>query len=75
MVWLDNLFSSIKLFKRLKSLSIGAAGTIKTTHIKQEEMDNRAIDKNTKGQIESKKKVPTKYFLALFMDLKLSYNK
>ena len=42
-------------------------------------MGNKAIDinkdKNTKGQIKGKEKVPAKYFLALLIDLKLSYNK
>ena len=78
-VWLDNLFSSIKLFKWLRSLGIGAAGTVRTIHTKQEEMGNKAIDinkdKNTKGQIKGKEKVPAKYFLVLLMDLKLSHDK
>ncbi len=38
-------------------------------------MGNRAIDKNTKGQIEGKKKVLVKHFLASLIDLKLSHNK
>jgi hypothetical protein len=37
-VWLDNLFSSVKLFERLRSLGIGAAGTVRTTRTKREEM-------------------------------------
>ncbi|OCK74316.1 hypothetical protein K432DRAFT_398181 [Lepidopterella palustris CBS 459.81] len=37
-VWLDNLFSSVKLFERLRSLRIGAAGTVRTTRTKREEM-------------------------------------
>src|SRR5882762_2603850 len=45
MVWLDNLFSSIKLFERLRSLGIGAAGTVRTTRTKREEMGDGAIDK------------------------------
>ena len=38
MVWLDNLFSSIKLFERLRSLGIRAAGTVWTTRTRQEEI-------------------------------------
>ena len=42
-------------------------------------MGDKAIDinkdKNIKGQIKGKKKVPAKYFLALLIDLKLSHNK
>ena len=37
-VWLDNLFSSVKLFKRLRSLGIGAAGTVRTTRTRREEI-------------------------------------
>ena len=79
MVWLDNLFSSVKLFKRLRSLGIGAVGTIRTTRIKREEMGDKAMDinedKNIKEQIKGKKKVPTKRFSASLIDLKLSHNK
>lgn len=38
-------------------------------------MGERAIDKNTNRQIESKKKVFAKYFLVLLTDLKWSHNK
>ena len=37
-IWLNNLFSSIKLFKRLQSLRIGAVGTVRTTRTRQEEL-------------------------------------
>jgi len=78
-VWLDNLFSSVKLFKRLRSLGIGAAGTVRTTRTKREEMGDKAMDinkdKNTKGQTKGKEKVPAKHFSASLMDLKLSHDK
>ena len=42
-------------------------------------MGNKAIDinedKNIKGQIKGKEKVPAKYFSALLIDLKLSHDK
>jgi len=37
-VWLDNLFSSVKLFERLRELGIGAAGTVRTTRTRREEL-------------------------------------
>ncbi len=36
---------------------------------------NKAINKNIKGQTEGKKKMPTKHFLVLLIDLKISHNK
>ena len=41
MVWLDNLFSSIKLFKRLRSLGIRAARMVRIIRIK---IGDKAID-------------------------------
>ena len=46
-VWLDNLFTSIRLFQRLQKEGIGGTGTvktIKTKHKKQEE-SNRLYNK------------------------------
>lgn len=37
-MWLNNLFSSVKLFERLRELGIGAAGTVRTTRIRQKEL-------------------------------------
>ena len=36
-VWLDNLFISVKLLIRLRGLSIGGVGTVRTTKTKREE--------------------------------------
>jgi hypothetical protein len=36
-VWLDNLFISVKLLTKLRCLSIGGAGTVRTTKTKREE--------------------------------------
>jgi len=35
-VWLDNLFTSVKLLSQLKKLGVGAAGTVRTTNTKRE---------------------------------------
>lgn len=49
-VWLDNLFSSVKLFKELRSLGIGAAGTVRASNSKREEeqvaikLDNSSVE-------------------------------
>ena len=37
-VWLNNLFSSVKLFKRLQELGIRVAGTVRITYTRQEEL-------------------------------------
>ena len=36
-IWLDNLFTSVKLLTRLRELGIGGAGTVRTTKTKREE--------------------------------------
>ena len=38
-VWLDNLFTSARLLQKLREFEIGAAGTVRTTNTKREEMD------------------------------------
>ena len=35
-VWLDNLFTSVKLLTRLRGLGIGGAGTVRTTKTERE---------------------------------------
>ena len=35
-VWMDNLFTSVKLLTQLKKLGVGAAGTVRTTNTKRE---------------------------------------
>ena len=37
-VWLNNLFSSVKLFERLRELGIGVVGIVRTTRIRREEL-------------------------------------
>ena len=43
-IWLNNLFLSIKLFKQLQTLRIGAVGIVRTTKIKREEMGDEEAD-------------------------------
>jgi transposase IS4-like protein len=40
-VWLDNLFTSARLLKRLRDFGIGGAGTVRTTKTKREEKESR----------------------------------
>jgi len=72
-IWLNNLFCSVKLFKRLHGLSIRAAGTIQTTKTKQEENGEQEanIVEEQKGRTKHKKKVPAEGFSPLLTDLKL----
>jgi hypothetical protein len=35
-IWMDNLFTSVKLLSQLKKMGIGAAGTVRTTKTKRE---------------------------------------
>jgi hypothetical protein len=44
-VWLDNLFTSARLLKRLRDFGIGGAGTVRTTKTKREEKEIKARDK------------------------------
>jgi len=45
-VWLDNLFSSARLFKTLRGLGIGAAGTVRTSKTRREEQEERRSENN-----------------------------
>ena len=77
-VWLDNLIYSVKLFERLRSLGIGAAGTVRTTKTKREEIGDEAVDvekaveENIQGKTTQKKKVAAENFSPLLTDLKIS---
>jgi len=51
-VWVDNLFSSIKLFERLREEGIGAAGTIRTSRTRRKE----SLAKKLKKQSAAAKK-------------------
>ena len=54
-VWLDNLFTSARLLKRLRDLGIGGAGTVRTTKTQREEKETRDMAKEkTKGKAKGK---------------------
>ena len=57
-VWLDNLFTFIKLLHRLQELGIGGTGTVHTTKTKREELNKAKSNKKgqEKGQEEGQKK-------------------
>ena len=73
-VWLDNLFTSVKLLTRLRGLGIGAAGTVRTTKTKREEQGdlegNIAVDTTLGGR----KKVPAEQMDQRLVDLKLTHS-
>ena len=68
-VWLDNLFTSVKLLTRLRQLGIGGAGTVQTTRTKREELGDAEGDVLIDGG-GTKRKVPTEQ-----IDKRLSYLK
>lgn len=43
-VWIDNLFTSARLLQKLRESRIGAAGTVRTTNRKREEIDTNKTD-------------------------------
>jgi Transposase IS4 len=49
-IWLDNLFTSVKLLQELRRLGIGGAGTVRTTKTKRKELDEKKESK--KEQID-----------------------
>lgn len=71
-VWLDNLFTSVKLLTRLRGLGIGGAGTVRTTKTKREELGDSEGDIliNSGG---SKKKIPTEQIDERLSHLKLHH--
>ena len=74
-VWLDNLFTSVKLLTRLRDLGIGGAGTVQTTRTKRKEQGD--LEGDIKEAItaagKAKKKVPTKQISQRLAELKLTY--
>jgi len=53
-IWLDNLFTSIKLLYQLWELGIGGVGIVRTIKMKCKELDK--AKGNKKGQEEGQKK-------------------
>ena len=75
-VWLDNLFTSVKLLTRLRGLGIGAAGTVRTTKTQREEQGdlegNIEVATTTKGK-KKKKKVLAEQINQTLVELKLTH--
>lgn len=59
-VWVDNLFSSVKLFERLRREGIGAAGTVRTSRTKREEDLDRKESKKQSGVVKRRRGRPRK---------------
>lgn len=52
-VWLDNLFTSARLLKRLRDFGIGGAGTVRTTKTKREEKETRDMARAKERGLEA----------------------
>ena len=73
-VWLDNLFTSIKLLTKLRGLGIGAAGTVRTTKTQREEQGDLEGDIEVATKGEKKKKVPAEQISQTLVELKLTHS-
>jgi Transposase IS4 len=75
-VWLDNLFTSVKLCTRLRDLGIGCAGTVRTTKTQREEQGGEEgdiqVEETAAGQ--RKRKVPAEQFSRQLQELKLTHS-
>ena len=72
-VWLDNLFLSVKLLSRLRDKGIGAVGIVRTTKTKRE-----VIDEDFSPIVEPRKYIlkidPPEHINNSLAELKLTYN-
>lgn len=64
-VWLDNLFTSVRLLQRLRAEGIGAVGTVRTVKTRREEQEYE--DDNAARK-------PKEHMSSELVDLKLYYN-
>ena len=67
-VWLNNLFTSVRLLQRLQAEGIGAAGTIRTVRTKRKEQEGKDHDGGDANCQPKEQISPT------LVDLKLYYN-
>jgi hypothetical protein len=72
-VWLDNLFTSVKLLTRLRGLSIGGAGTVRTTKTERETKGGEEGDILTYAAGRKKVKVTAEQINHRLADLKLTH--
>ena len=71
-IWLDNLFTSVKLLAQLHEEGIGAAGTVQTTKTRREVVEEWDT-KRTEPALGTKK-APPKQIDRSLSDLKLVYS-
>ena len=70
-VWIDNLFTSARLLKRLRDLGIGGAGTVRTTKTKREEKETKARDKAKEKETDPQSQVTCTHNSMVIRYLKL----
>lgn len=69
-IWLDNLFTSMRLLTQLKEEGFGAAGTVRTGKTKREILEEKTGTKAQKGQLP---KEHNRGLEPSLVDLKLDY--
>ena len=73
-IWLDNLFTSVKLLIRLRKLGIGGAGTVRTTRTERERKGGGKGDiLNKTAGSKRKIKVPAEQIDERLVNLKLTH--
>jgi hypothetical protein len=72
-VWLNNLFTSVKLLTRLRGLGIRGAGTVRTTKTEREKKGGEEGDILVNAGGRKKVKVTTKQIDQRLADLKLTH--
>ena len=72
MVWVDNLFTSAKLFRRLKEEGFGAAGTVRLSNTKRERIEGSS---GTAAQRRNQQLEPNRGLPLWIMELRTKYEK
>jgi hypothetical protein len=76
-IWLDNLFISVKLLTRLRELRVGAVGTVRITRTERERRGGLKgdilVNKSTGSRKKVKVKVPAKQIDKRLADPKLTH--
>lgn len=71
-VWLDNLFISVKLLTQLRELGIKGAGTVQITRTKREEQGD--FEGDIEEAVGRRKKVPAEQINRQLAELKLTHS-